>query len=189
MLLAAKHLDPIIGVDIHLIITPTGVTVPIPHPFLGFVFDVMDLIPIKIPMPMPDVQAAMEATPMADEGDFAGQAAAAGSFAKALVKSFSIQWVPLNASVKVNGMCRAQAGTEAVNMPFHIPIGGVFAKKPGFEGEMFKGSKTVLADGEPFSYSFSFRNNLQRHRSAPAHQNEKDGTPEPAESGYSCLFR
>ena len=33
--------DPVLGVDIHLIITPAGVPVPMPHPFVGLIFDWM----------------------------------------------------------------------------------------------------------------------------------------------------
>ncbi|PSM32208.1 DUF6531 domain-containing protein [Haliangium sp. UPWRP_2] len=100
---AAKHFDPIIGIDIHLIITPAGVTVPIPHPYLGFVLDPMDWVPI------------------------------------------------IGASVKVHGLPRGQAGTAGKAIPPHIPIGGVFAKPPTNESEIFMGSSTVLVDGEPFS--------------------------------------
>src|SRR5262245_24897643 len=102
---AAKHFDPILGIDIHLIITPAGVTVPIPHPYLGFVIDPMDYVPI------------------------------------------------LGATVKVHGLPRGQAGTCGKAIPPHIPIGGVFAKPPTNESEIFMGSSTVLADGEPLSHS------------------------------------
>ncbi|QDU60485.1 putative deoxyribonuclease RhsB [Planctomycetes bacterium Pan216] len=43
---AAKHYDPVIGIDIHLILTPVGAVVPIPHPFVGFLFDPFDYVPI-----------------------------------------------------------------------------------------------------------------------------------------------
>jgi YD repeat-containing protein len=46
MSLAIKHLDPVLGIDIHLIVTPAGVVVPIPHPHLGIFFDPFDYIPI-----------------------------------------------------------------------------------------------------------------------------------------------
>ena len=42
---ASKMFDPVLGVDIHLIITPAGVPVPIPHPFIGFIFDWMAWLP------------------------------------------------------------------------------------------------------------------------------------------------
>lgn len=45
-MIAAKHLDPILGIDIHLILTPAGVTLPIPHPHIGIILDPMDYLPI-----------------------------------------------------------------------------------------------------------------------------------------------
>ena len=46
-MLAAKHFDPVVGVDIHLIQPPGPVPpVPIPHPFVGFLMDPADYIPI-----------------------------------------------------------------------------------------------------------------------------------------------
>ncbi|ATB36463.1 hypothetical protein CYFUS_001878 [Cystobacter fuscus] len=46
MMPAVKHLDPVLGIDIHFIITPPGAVVPIPHPHIGIVFDPFDYIPI-----------------------------------------------------------------------------------------------------------------------------------------------
>jgi RHS repeat-associated protein len=49
MLPANKHLDPIVGVDIHIVLIPTPagpVPTPLPHPFVGMVMDPMDYIPI-----------------------------------------------------------------------------------------------------------------------------------------------
>ncbi len=57
-------------------------------------------------------------------------------------------------TIKVNGFHKAQASTGGNNAPFHIPIGGTFVKLPiGNSAEVFMGSSTVLADGEPFTYS------------------------------------
>jgi RHS repeat-associated protein len=44
MLPANNHLLPIIGIDIHMIII-LGAPVPVPHPFIGLVFDPMDWVP------------------------------------------------------------------------------------------------------------------------------------------------
>lgn len=107
MLPAAKHFDIIMGVDVHIVMVPTPagpVPTPLPNPFIGMVYDLMDYIPI------------------------------------------------MGATVMVNGMMRAQAGTEVKNVPCHLPIPGPFQKPPANEGEMFMGSMTVLADGEPFSF-------------------------------------
>lgn len=46
MMPAVKHLDPVLGIDIHFIITPPGAVVPIPHPHIGIVFDPFDYLPI-----------------------------------------------------------------------------------------------------------------------------------------------
>jgi RHS repeat-associated protein len=105
MMPAAKHFDPVLGVDIHIIQPPGPVPpVPIPHPFVGFLIDPMDYVPI------------------------------------------------IGATVKVNGIPRAQAGTAGKCVPSHIPIGGVFVKPPANECEMFMGSSTVAVDGDAFSY-------------------------------------
>ncbi|EPX61056.1 hypothetical protein D187_001708 [Cystobacter fuscus DSM 2262] len=103
-MLAVKHLDPVLGVDIHFIITPPGPVVPIPHPHIGIVFDPFDYLPF------------------------------------------------IGATVKVNGLPRAQAGTGGRTLPPHFPIGGVFAKPPGNENETFMGSSTVVVEDEPFTY-------------------------------------
>ena len=58
----------------------------------------------------------------------------------------------IGATVMVNSMPRATAGTGCKNIPPHIPIGGTFVKPPGNEGEIFMGSATVLADGAPLSF-------------------------------------
>lgn len=47
MMPAAKHLDPLLGIDIHLIQPPGPVPpVPVPHPYTGLVFDPMDYVPL-----------------------------------------------------------------------------------------------------------------------------------------------
>lgn len=46
MLLASKHLNPTLGIDIHFVtIPPLPAPVPMPHPFIGFVLDPFDYIP------------------------------------------------------------------------------------------------------------------------------------------------
>jgi RHS repeat-associated protein len=106
-MLAAKHLDPVIGIDVHIVLIPTPagpVPTPIPHPFVGMVFDPLDYVP------------------------------------------------QIGATVLVNGLPRAQAGSAVMAMPPHIPMGGMFLKPPGNEGEVFMGSSTVVVDGEPMTY-------------------------------------
>lgn len=97
---AAKHFDPVLGIDIH-IVAPAG---PMPHPFIGILFDVFDYLPI------------------------------------------------IGATVFINGLPRATAGSLGRTLPFHFPIGGAFVLPPGNEGEMFMGSSTASFDGEAASY-------------------------------------
>lgn len=106
MMPAAKHFDPVLGVDIHIIQPPGPVPpVPVPHPFIGFLFDPFDYVPI------------------------------------------------LGATVMVNGVPRAIAGTQGRTVPgVHFPIGGTFVKPPANECEMFMGSSTVDFDGDAASY-------------------------------------
>ncbi len=44
MLLANKHFTPVLGIDIHIVII-LGAPIPMPHPYIGMVMDVMDYIP------------------------------------------------------------------------------------------------------------------------------------------------
>jgi len=46
MPIASKHINTIIGVDIHLVNLPTALNVPMPHPFIGVVFDPIDYLPV-----------------------------------------------------------------------------------------------------------------------------------------------
>ena len=101
-MIGAKAMDPVLGVDIHIIQPPGPVPpLPVPHPFVGMLIDPMDFAPV------------------------------------------------IGATVMINGMPRATAGTGGQCVPPHIPIGGVFVKPPGNECEVFMGSATVLADGDP----------------------------------------
>ncbi len=105
MMPAAKMLDPIVGLDVHMIQPPGPVPpLPVPHPHTGILFDPFDLAPY------------------------------------------------IGATVTVGGIPRAVAGSGTKMIPDHIPIGGTFLKPPANDSELFMGSSTVLADGEPFSY-------------------------------------
>lgn len=49
MTIAAKHLDPLVGLDTHIILIPTPagpVPTPLPHPYVGMLLDPMDYVPV-----------------------------------------------------------------------------------------------------------------------------------------------
>ena len=47
MTIAAKHLDPVVGVDIHIVQPPGPVPpLPLPHPFVGMIIDPIDYLPV-----------------------------------------------------------------------------------------------------------------------------------------------
>lgn len=46
-MLAATHLDPVIGIDVHIIQPPPPAPpIPVPHPYVGIVFDPFDYAPV-----------------------------------------------------------------------------------------------------------------------------------------------
>ena len=59
----------------------------------------------------------------------------------------------VGATVLINGVPRANAGTAGIAFVPHIPMGGPFLKPPSNESEMFMGSSTVLVEGEPQSFA------------------------------------
>ena len=44
-MLVVKMFDPIMGIDVHMILTPPGAVLPIPHPFIGIVWDAFAFLP------------------------------------------------------------------------------------------------------------------------------------------------
>ncbi|SUB84219.1 Cell wall-associated polypeptide CWBP200 [Pragia fontium] len=59
-----------------------------------------------------------------------------------------------NRPVLVNNLMRATVGTNSRHIPgLHFPLGAGYAQKlPSCDAEAFMGSKTVAANGDPFSY-------------------------------------
>ena len=55
----------------------------------------------------------------------------------------------IGATVMVNGLPRATAGTGGKAIPPHIPIGGSFSKPPTNTAQVITGSPTVMINGKP----------------------------------------
>jgi hypothetical protein len=124
---AGKHFDFVLGIDFHWTVTPfTWIPLPLPHPFVGIIFDIMDYIHFSLPIP-----------------SFL-QSAAGGATS-----------IPMGGSVYVHGRHKATTTTSVMGIaiPFQH-LSGMFpvyfiVDKPlaPHEGEVYYGSPTVLAQG------------------------------------------
>ncbi|MBC7776379.1 MAG: hypothetical protein H7246_13170, partial [Phycisphaerae bacterium] len=178
-MLAAKHLDIVIGVDIHIVMVPTPggpVPVPIPHPFVGMIFDSGDYNVAQEAMYWAS-EAGLDLTPVMDlKKSLSEKYAAEIGLVKDLKSKIASPAALINkkkeeyinkikdklginapsgpSTVRINHMHRAKAGTKGKNAPKHFPIGGPSFQKgmPGNSCEMFMGSLTVSANGEPLSF-------------------------------------
>lgn len=159
MFFAAKHFDPQLGIDAHTYLAPPGVW---PTVHIGIVMDPFDYLPtIEVSPDNPIVKGlgalgtATEAAKNAiGEGTASPQIPAPPGTPPAEGAMPESIPLPLGATVEVAGVRRANAGTGGVD--FHILVGAPMPiiKGPGgpqFDDELFMGSRTVLADGDPFS--------------------------------------
>ena len=140
----SKQLDPVIGVDIHLVNIPPSPVVPMPHPYVGVLLRPQDFIAAAVSSfipPPPTVEEAGSAD--------AAKLAEVGHTVLTMVVGM------LGATVKIGGFIpRAVASTPTQSVP-HIPMGAGWAAPsaaiPKNNGHAFMGSLTVLADGMPLS--------------------------------------
>jgi RHS repeat-associated protein len=58
----------------------------------------------------------------------------------------------VGATVYINGLPRAQAGTGSIQICPHLPLGGPLVPPPTGEGEVFMGSMSVALDGDAQSF-------------------------------------
>ena len=140
----SKQLDPVIGVDIHLVNIPPATSVPMPHPYVGTLLCPQDFMTAAVASFIPPPPTA-EDTGSADSAKLAEIGHTALTMAVGM----------LGATVKIGGFIpRAVASTPTRSIP-HIPMGAGFAANslpiPKNNGHAFMGSLTVLADGFPLS--------------------------------------
>ncbi|WP_257250743.1 RHS repeat-associated core domain-containing protein [Burkholderia cepacia] len=183
---AVKHLDPVVGVDLHsVLVAPSPTPVFLPHPHIGFMLDLREYVnaalgvigaiaftvieekAIEYLEDHPDdakkvdeavTSASSEAKKLASDPLIAqalkgaSMAADIANAAGAGVGMGSIAGRP----IFVNGMLRATAGTHAFHLPsLHFPLGESFAPPdpdPSNDAEAYMGSKTVLANNDPFAF-------------------------------------
>ncbi|MDW9381415.1 RHS repeat-associated core domain-containing protein [Chryseobacterium sp. JV558] len=132
----SKHFDIVLAIDIHWTLIPPPpsfmlIPLPLPHPFIGIVFDIMDYITITIPIPQ---------------------------FARNLMPSLP-ESIPMGGSIYVHGRHKATTTTSVMGVviPFKhitslIPVYLIpFPQEAPHEGEVYYGSQTVLAQGSKMS--------------------------------------
>lgn len=143
-LTASSQLDPVVGIDVHLVmIPPSPSPVPMPHPYVAVVMNPKDWIACAVM----SVVAAIPPPPPESAG--AQLASTVGKMALGMVMGK----MGLSASVKLGGFSpRTISGVKNKVVP-HFPMGASFAPVPVIKnsGHAQFGSLFVLADGEPFT--------------------------------------
>lgn len=132
----SKHFDIVLGIDIHWTQIPPPpsfmiLPLPLPHPFVGIVFDLMDYIRFELPIP---------------------------AFVRKLKPDLP-ESIPMGGSIFVHGRHKATTTTSVMGVliPFKhitalIPV--YFVVSPAeapHEGEIYYGSETVIAQGSKLS--------------------------------------
>jgi uncharacterized Zn-binding protein involved in type VI secretion len=116
---AAKQGDQIVAVDTHLILTPSGATVPVPHPFSGIIDGALSSDVMIQGMPAATVDSTATNTPphVPIGGSFVNPPKNKGKIVKG------------SATVTINGKAAARAGdtAETCNDPTDLPVGSVLA--------------------------------------------------------------
>ncbi len=152
---AARQMDPMMGIDVHMVtIPPSPAPVPMPHPYVGMLFNAKDWVSVMVNT---FKKTALDALPPPAEDDKSVMASVAEN--KEAIASIAMGLANLGASVKFgDAIPRAITGTPVKSVP-HIPMGAGF--HPAFQaaveknnGKAFLGSLFVLADGDPMMGSF-----------------------------------
>lgn len=147
---AGKQMDPVMGIDVHMVtIPPSPAPVPLPHPYIGTLFDPKDWVSCLINTFKKDL---LDKMPEPDADDKSNMASIASN--KDALAGMAMGMANMSASVKFGvAIPRAVTGTATKNVP-HIPMGAGW--HPGFaaavaknKGKAFLGSLFVAADGDP----------------------------------------
>jgi RHS repeat-associated protein len=137
-----KQLDPVIGIDVHVMMVPPAVPVPLPNPYIGIMFNPMDFLSCL------GCTVMAQFTPPPSDGSPMSDAMAMGhQMITGMIKSFG-------ASVKIGPFIpRVVATTPSLAIP-HLPIPGPLAPAPPVKtvkGHAFLGSLFVYADNQPLT--------------------------------------
>lgn len=156
-LTVSKMFDPVMGVDVHMVMgVPPVVALPMPHPYIGFIFRAGDMISCTA------LTVLAEMAPPAEEPiteDSTSEEVGKANVNKALNLGYQLLTMKasqMGASVKVGSFHpKTAAGSPSKPVP-HFPMG------PGFHavtastiaknnGHALLGSLSVIADGSPLN--------------------------------------
>jgi len=123
---AAKKTDTIVAVDTHMIITPPGAVVPVPHPFNGIIDGELSSDVNIMSLPAATVDSTATNTP--------AHVPIGGSFQTPPSNKATI--IKGSSSVNINGKAAARMGdtAETCNDPTDLPVGTVIASGTVFIG-------------------------------------------------------
>jgi len=174
-ILAVTHFSPVVGLDVHMVLPPTGTPptgIPLPHPHVGFVFDLMEYVAAAGPVGQIGcfvLNFAKEGLRGALKGGIKGLLKSAAKTGIGAAIGFAtgeaIAKLPNNMGsnrpVRVNGLMRTTGGTRTKHFPgLHFPLGGTAwagldlkKGKPPSDSEAFMGSRTVRVSNDPLSFA------------------------------------
>ncbi len=147
---ASSQMDPVMGVDVHMVVVPPSPAVPLPHPYVAAVFDEKDFLSCSVM----SVAAMAAPTPTGDED---ADAAAALAFQ---VGMMALAQTGLSATIKLGGFT-PRTTTGVTNKPIpHFPLGTGFTPEPVKKdvGHVQFGSLFLNADGNPFTGAMHLNN-------------------------------
>ena len=140
---ASSHLDPVMGIDVHLVmIPPSPSPIPMPHPYIAMIMDPKDWLSCAV------MSVAAMAAPV-PTGDADADAAASLAFG---VATMALGMAGMGATVKLGFTPRTVSGVKNKVIP-HFPMGASFAPVPVMKnsGHAQFGSLFLVADGNPFT--------------------------------------
>ncbi|GIM57492.1 type IV secretion protein Rhs [Capnocytophaga canimorsus] len=159
-----KQTDPVIGVDVHMVMFPPSLApVPMPHPYVGMLFNARDFVSCAVatvigsPEIVPDEASEIDENSSQEEIDVANKQQTK-SLSYQIGTELLMKKMKWDATVKFGGFLpRVKADTPTKSIP-HFPMGpsfhpiysGLIAKN---HGHALLGSLLVVADDDPLTGS------------------------------------
>ncbi|MFV0505383.1 MAG: hypothetical protein ACK5L5_01525, partial [Bacteroidales bacterium] len=187
----SKQLDPVMGIDIHMVNLPPFVNpVPMPHPYIAILFRAKDFASVAVssvippPPPPPDIEIDEETGITEEQQQELNKNKALNLTHMAATMAVGM----LGATVKIGMFLpRAVAGNPSREIP-HFPMGAGFHNLFNWAqkdvGHAFMGSLFTLADGDPFAGGTAHLHmscwdlgSPSVHDARPSNNTEKDANP------------